>query len=80
MNKEDFYIGQKIRLPQEDYDYSWECYGDRLDEYAVVTSLESLETHDIVHFKIQVVNGMQCRLHSGIDYKKVKPYENNKTI
>jgi hypothetical protein len=75
MNKEDFYIGQKIKLPQEDYDYHLECYGEVLDEYAVVTSLEKLETHNIVHYKIQVIGEMWCMIHSGIDYKKVKSYE-----
>lgn len=75
MNKEDFYIGQKIKLPQEDYDYHLECYGEVLDEYAVVTSLEKLESHDIVHYKIQVIGEMWCMIHSGIDYKNVKPYE-----
>ena len=79
MNKEDFYIGQKIKLPQESYDYSWECYGDILDEYAVVTSLESLEFHGIVHYEIRVVNGMWCMICSGIDYKNVKPYEPSRT-
>jgi hypothetical protein len=75
MNKGDFYIGQKIKLPQEYYDYHLECYGHILDEYAVVTSLKKLESHDIVHYEIREIDEMWCMIHSGIDYKNVKPYE-----
>lgn len=77
MEKKDFYVGQKIRLPQEDYDYHLECYADILDEYAEVTSLENLESHGIVHFKIKVLSGMKGTMHSGIDYKNVKLYESS---
>ena len=72
MNKGDFYIGQKIKLPQEYYDYHLECYGHILDEYAEITSLENLKSHNIVHYKIKVLESMSHILHSGIDYKKVR--------
>lgn len=75
MNKEELYIGQKIKLPQESYDYSLECYGDILDDYAEITSLENLESHDIVHYKIKVLNPLGETIHSGINYNEIKKYE-----
>lgn len=75
MNKEDFYVGQKIKLPQESYDFSWECYGDRLAEYAVVSSLSSLNEHGIVHYKIKVLGEFGGTIHSGLHYTEIQKYE-----
>ena len=75
MNKEDFYVGQKIKLPQDRYDYSWECYGDRLADYATVTSLESLDEYGIVHYEIKVLGEFGGTIHSGLHYTEIQKYE-----
>ena len=75
MNKEDFYIGQKIKLPQDSYEYSWECYRDRLAEYATVSSLESLHNWGIVHYEIEVLGEFSSTIHSGIHYSEIQKYE-----
>ena len=73
MNKEDFYVGQKIKLPQDYYDYHIECHGLELIEYAEVTSLESLHKNGIIHFKIDL-KGIG-RIHSGMHYTEIQKYE-----
>ena len=77
MNKEDFYVGQKIKLPQESYDYSWKCYGDRLADYATVCSLESLDECGIVHYEIEVLGNFVSTIHSGIHYTEIQKYEHH---
>ena len=73
MERKDFYIGQKIKLPQDAYDYHLECCGQVLEEYAEVTSLH--ETLDIVHYKIDIKGGFGGRLHSGIKFAQAKEYK-----
>jgi hypothetical protein len=77
MNKKDFYIGQKVLLPKEYYTYHLEDYGSILQEYATVTSLEKLNTDNLVHYEIEVMNGMVpgSTIHSGVDYRLLKEYE-----
>lgn len=73
MNKEDFYVGMKIKLPQDYYDYQKECCGLELADYAEVTSLESINKNGIVHFKIDFQD-MGC-IHSGMNYTEIQKYE-----
>ena len=82
MNIEDFYIGQKIKLPEAVHKLHFELYGEKLEEFATVTSLESIQTLGIVHYAIRIVSGtcMLGTIHSGELYNLLTKYTEDESI